>query len=209
MSRVGTSLLSIFVVANFASASDGEKLATANSQPLAMFAIAFDDEPLQLEAQGPGTLFTSIEDAAVDALTYAYLDGLATRSSDRMRGGTIYRTGNRYSYGDLHVAGPLSRHQIRYALHSRDAARFLIYPRVGRRRTDHSTERPSQVDRRSVPVTDPLHRPLYILHPSLVIREYRGEGYELIEVADLRRPAQEVLNSEKRRSISSSLLAYR
>jgi hypothetical protein len=42
----------------------------------------------------------------------------------------------------------------------------------------------------SAPVTDPLHRPLFILHPSLVIREYRGRGDEAVAVAvaDLRRP---------------------
>jgi hypothetical protein len=37
---------------------------------------------------------------------------------------------------------------------------------------------------------DSQHRPLYILHPSLRIREYRGEEAENTEVADLRRPAR-------------------
>ncbi len=110
-----------------------------------------------------------------------------------MRGGTIYRTGDRYSYGDLHVAGPLDPNRISHALHSQDVARFLIYPRMGRPKIDRANERPSQVDRRSVRVTDPLHRPLYILHPSLVIREYRGEDLEFVEVADLRRPTHELL----------------
>jgi hypothetical protein len=43
------------------------------------------------------------------------------------------------------------------------------------------------VDRRGVTANDPLHRPLYILHPSLAIRVYRGEGRDLEEVANLRR----------------------
>ncbi len=107
-----------------------------------------------------------------------------------MRGGTIYRTGHGYSYGDLHVARPLHPNRISHVLHSQDVARFLIYPRVGRKEADRASERPSLVDRRSVNVTDPLHRPLYILHPSLVIREYRGEDQELVEVADLRRPEE-------------------
>jgi hypothetical protein len=38
-----------------------------------------------------------------------------------------------------------------------------------------------------VSVVDPLHRPLYILHPSLAIREYSGEDNETREVANLRR----------------------
>jgi hypothetical protein len=37
-----------------------------------------------------------------------------------------------------------------------------------------------------VDVIDPVHRPLYILHPSLAIRMYRGKGHELAEVANLR-----------------------
>ena len=157
------------------------------------FLAAFRSAPVQLEARGSGAVFPTIEAAAVDALTYAYLQGLATRNSERMRGGAIYRTGDGYSYGDLHVAGPLDTHRISHALHSQDVARFLIYPRMGIHKIDRANERPSQVDRRSVRVTDPLHRPLYILHPSLVIREYRGEDLEFVEVADLRRPTHELL----------------
>ena len=173
-------------------------LATLGCAQMPQFLAALDNKP-QFEAWGPETVFPSIETAAVDALTYAYLQGLATRSSERMRGGTIYRTGDGYSYGDLHVAGPVDPHRISHALHSQDVARFLIYPRLLRyprvehHKADHASERPSQVDRRSVNVTDPLHRPLYILYPSLVIREYRGEDNESVEVADLRHPTPRLL----------------
>jgi hypothetical protein len=44
-----------------------------------------------------------------------------------------------------------------------------------------------------VTVTDPLHRPLFILHPSLVIREYRGRDDEALAVADLRHPQRVIL----------------
>ena len=91
------------------------------------------------------------------------------------------------------MAGPTEPYRIRHALHSQDVARFLIYPPVGRKKADRASEHPSQVDRRSVRVTDPLHRPLYILHPSLVIREYRGEDSEFVEVADLRHPTPGLL----------------
>jgi len=192
MSRIATSLLLCLLVSNFASAFDEGATLTANPQRFTAASAAFEHAPLELEAHGPGTLFASIDAAAVDALTYALIQGIATRSSERMRGGTIYRTGNRYSYGDLHVAGPLNPNRISQVLHSQDVARFLIYPRVGRHKVDRTNERPSQVDRRAVNVTDPRHRPLYILHPSLVIREYRGEDYELIEVSDLRHPTREM-----------------
>ena len=171
-------------------------LATMGCAPMTQFLDALDTKP-QLEAWGPETVFPSIEAAAVDALTYAYLQGLATRSSERMRGGTIYRTSDGYSYGDLHVAGPLDPNRISHALHSQDVARFLTYPRVRRPEADYSIELPSQVDRRSMKVTDPLHRPLYILHSSLVIREYRGKDNEFIEVADLRRPKRVFLIAEE------------
>jgi cytochrome c oxidase cbb3-type subunit 2 len=63
--------------------------------------------------------------------------------------------------------------------------------------TDHAVnranERASQGDRRSVAVTDPLRRPLFILHPSLVIRKYGGRGDEAVTLADLRRPKRVTL----------------
>lgn len=149
-----------------------------------------DRETPVLEARGPGAVFSSIEAAAVDALTYSYLQGREARDGELMRGGTIHAVGTGYSYGDIHVAKPLSTHRITYALGRQDVARFQIYPRVGNRDVNRANERPSQRDRRSVSVTDPLHRPLYILHPSLAIREYRGEGQPSTEVANLRSPSQ-------------------
>ena len=83
---------------------------------------------------------------------------------------------------------PGRAHRIAYSLEPRDVARFAIYPRVGDRDVDRANERPSRVDRRGVSAIDPLHRPLYILHPSLAVRVYRGEGRALAEVANLRRP---------------------
>jgi hypothetical protein len=53
--------------------------------------------------------------------------------------------------------------------------------------TNRANEWASRVDRRSVSAIDPLHRPLYILHPSLAIRAYRGEGAQRAEVANLRK----------------------
>jgi hypothetical protein len=84
---------------------------------------------------------------------------------------------------------PLSAHRVSYTLKSQDVARFAIYPRDRDRDVNRANERPSMRDRRTVSFIDPLHRPLYILHPSLVIREYRGEDHELVEAANLRRPS--------------------
>jgi hypothetical protein len=153
-------------------------------------ATDFDASEARLNAQGPGTVFPGIEAAAVDALTYAYLQAQAAHDTELMRGGTIYATRGGYSYGEIHVARPLSAHRITYTLKPQDVARFLIYSRVRNHDVNRANERPSRVDRRSVSLTDPLHRPLYILHPSLAIREYRSDGHELVEVANLRRPSR-------------------
>ncbi len=150
---------------------------------------AFGKAPVQLEARGPGTRFGSIDAAAVDALTYAYLQARDAHDTKRMRGGTIYRVDGRFSYGEIQVAGPLLPTQITYALKPQDVGRFQIYYRTY---DDRKAERPSPGDRISVR-TDPLHRPLYILHPSLVIRVFRGEDTELVDVADLRHPAPGLL----------------
>jgi hypothetical protein len=133
-------------------------------------------------------LFASIEAAAVDALTYAHLQALEARDTARIRGGTIYSVDGRYSYGQIQRGNPLTPHRISYRFGPHDVARFHAYPVYQDVLKNRAIERPSRVDRRSVDFVDPLHRPLYVLHPSLAIRVYRGEGFERAEVANLRHP---------------------
>ena len=161
-------------------------LASLGCAPLSQLLAAFPTGEPSLEARGPGTIFPSIDAAAVDALTYAYLLARAAHDTERMRGGTIHRVDGGYSYGEIQVAGPLLPSRLTHPLKPRDVARFVIYSRTGHHRVDRANERPSKEDRRSVRFVDPLHRPLYILHPSLMIRVYRGEEGEFLDVADLR-----------------------
>ncbi len=149
--------------------------------------------PPQLEAWGPGTVFPSIEAAAVDGLVYAYLQAREQHDMQRMRAGTIYPVENGYTYGEIHVASALLAYQVSYPLKPRDVARFHMYPFAINRDVNRGNERATQADRRSVAVTDPLHRPLFILHPSLVIREYGDRDDEVVAVADLRRPKRVIL----------------
>ncbi|HEY5658816.1 MAG TPA: hypothetical protein VIY27_13585 [Myxococcota bacterium] len=166
-------------------------IACAHPSPELPIAVTtFEAADTSLETQGPGAVFPSVETAAVDALTYAYLQARAEGNAELMRAGSIYATRGGYSYGEIHVAKPLAAYRVSYTLEPRDVARFLIYPRDPRHDVNRANERPSMVERRSVTVTDPLHRPLYILHPSLAIREYRGEDHLLTEVANLRRPSR-------------------
>lgn len=145
---------------------------------------------LEIDAWGPGTVFPSVEEAAVDALKYVYLQDRDTGHAGLVRGGAISLVDGGYTYGEIAVAGPWSPHQIRYTLEPWDVARFVIYPQTGNYDVDRANERPTVVDRRFVRFIDPLHRPIFILHPSLVIREYHGDAHDLLEVADLRHPPQ-------------------
>jgi hypothetical protein len=191
MSRIATSFLSCLLVSNFAFASEEAATATANQPRLAaVVAVAFEATPLQLEAKGPGALFTSIDAAAIDALAYAYLQARGARDPEFMRGGTIHPVGEGYySYCEIHRAYPWELHRVNYILKPQDVARFHLYPVNRDAAINRINERPSRADLRSVSAIDPLHRPLYILHPSLAVRGYRGEDPQLVEVASLRRPA--------------------
>ena len=155
-------------------------VATSGCAGMGHFLAAFDTD-LQLQALGPGAVFPTIEDAAVDALSYTYLRASEENDTERMRAGTIYSVDTGYSYGEIHAAKNMRKEKILYPLKRQDVARFHMYPFAFRK-----YEKVSQADRRSVNVTDPLHRPLFVLHPSLVIREYRGRDHQTLEVANLR-----------------------
>jgi hypothetical protein len=98
-----------------------------------------------------------------------------------------------FSYGEIHVAKNLFKYRIAYPLKQHDVARFHMYPIATDHGVNRGNERASQADRRSVAGTDPRHRPLFILHPSLVVREYRGRDDEVVPVAELRRPKRVIL----------------
>jgi hypothetical protein len=155
------------------------------------FAAALKSPPLELKARGPGSVFDSVEAAAIDALTYCYLEAREARDMDRMRAGTIERSGAGYTYSEIHVANPLDQRRIEYVFAPQDVARFHVYPPHTNHDINRTSERLSTKDKRSVSVIDPLHRPLYVLHPSLEVRSYSGADREVVEVASLRGPARE------------------
>jgi hypothetical protein len=108
-----------------------------------------------------------------------------------MRAGVIERSGAGYTYGEIHTASPMVQRRIKYVFGPQDVARFHVYPPHTDRDVNRANERLSARDRRSVSVIDPLHRPLYVLHPSLTIRVYRGAESEAVEVVSLRGPARD------------------
>jgi hypothetical protein len=154
------------------------------------FAAALDEQPQELEARGPGSVFDSVDAAAVDALTYCYLQAREDGDAELMRAGTIERSGTGYTYTEVHVAKPLAERRIEYLFGPQDVARFHVYPKHANRDVNRLNERLSNKDGRSVSVVDPLHRSLYVLHPSLTIRAYSGVGREVVEVASLPEPSR-------------------
>jgi hypothetical protein len=156
-----------------------------------IFVTGLKTPPLELDARGPGSVFNSIDAAAVDALTFCYLQARENGDMERMRAGTIEPAGAGYTYNEIHVANPLTERRIEYVFAPQDVARFHFYPLHTDRDVNRLSERLSTRDRRSVSVIDPLHRSLYVLHPSLAIRAYQGVDSEVVEVASLRGPSRD------------------
>lgn len=188
MSLIYTTLLLGLALSSPAIATDedSDHAGRRPVQPAAEAVLSNGAPPLH--ARGPRALFASIEAAAVDALTYAHIQALEARDTEHIRGGTIYTVGDQYSYAEIQLANPRTPHRIRYRFGPREVARFHAYPVYRDVLSNRANERLSRTDRRSVAIIDPLHRPLFVLHPSLVIRVYRGEDSERTEVANLRQP---------------------
>jgi hypothetical protein len=155
------------------------------------FAAAREVPPFELEARGPGSVFDSVDAVAVDALTYCHLEAREAGTTERMYAGTIERSGAGFTYSEIHVANALTERRIEYVFSPQDVARFHVYPVHTDHDINRTSERLSDKDRRSVSVIDPLHRSLYVLHPSMTIRAYRGVDREVVEVASLRDPSRE------------------
>ncbi len=132
--------------------------------------------PTTLDPAGPGTVFSTIDEAAVDGLAYAYLEAPRV---DRARGGTVHRVERGYSYELQRVAPSSDPDRVEIVLRDRDVAHFATY-RKGTSQENRLNERHSLHDRRNVDRVDPQHRPAFILTPSLQVRGYGGNHGEFI-----------------------------
>ena len=125
-----------------------------------------------------------------DVVDHLDMAGLGVdRDVDRMRAGTIERSRAGYTYREIHVANRSDQRRIDYLFSPQEVARFHVYPPHPDQDIKRVRERLSINDRRSVRVIDPLHRPLYVLFPSLAIRAYSGVDSDVVEVASLKGPA--------------------
>lgn len=140
--------------------------------------------------RGPGAVFTNVDEAAVDALTWCYLQSrtpLEQRSmgTSRVRGGTIWPTEGGYTYGPVSVAPERDASRVEFPMRPGDVAHFRHYPPLGNFRADRINETLSAADRSIVDTVDPLGRPAYLLTPSRNVRVYTGGDTEH-HVASLR-----------------------
>ena len=186
MRFIRTLLLLVLALTNPAFGADHGGVQSGRRPSPPAVETALRDAGQALHARGPGALFASVEAAAIDALTYVYLQAVEARDIARTRGGTIYTVGKHYSYGKIQLGDRLTPHRINYRFGPHEVARFHAYPVSRDIPTNCANERLSRVDRHSVRIADPLHRPLYVLHPSLAIRVYSGEDSQRGEVANLR-----------------------
>ena len=160
----------------------------------------------QIAPRGPGALFMSPEDAAIDALAYCYLTSQAgLLDIRRAAGGAIQAVDGGFSYEEPSVAGSGASERLRYAMGRRDVAHFNYYPQ--RTLTRKAVEREQ---RRVVEELDPAHRPLYTLSADRLLTVYEAgpKGHEALARMSpiLRRSAGVVALSRSDFSASSEAM---
>ena len=149
------------------------------TSPIDVFALASS-----APARGPGSLFPTIEAAALDALNWSHR-GAQLRDRGRLRVGTISLTTEGYRYSESRRSqarfASNSPVGVRYELGPDDVATYIIHPRTNRPEINQHNERPTEREKRLVDERDPHHRPLYILTPSRkVVRYANGRSVRLV-----------------------------
>ncbi len=134
--------------------------------------------------KGPGAIFASVEEAAMDALAWCYTSDRRERRDARVRGGTIQPSEDGYTYARVVTAKRSTPHLVSFALRPTDVASFRHFPETGNLENDRANEFHSARDRANVDRLDPLHRESYLLTPRAVVRVYAGNGREF-EIAKL------------------------
>ena len=146
-------------------------LACAAGAPVSQPSVRLELPGKVVTPRGPGSVFPSVEAAAVDGLAYAHLEARRADRERFMHGSTIYAEQGGYSYGPIQVARPSDPDHLTLALKPSDVAHFHTYP-AGRAAENRLNEVHSPTDRANVEEMDPRGRPLFILTPSLRVRGY-------------------------------------
>lgn len=130
-----------------------------------------------LAPKGPGAVFESIDEAAVDGLLTAYLQGAGERGARRRtRGGIVHPVEGGFSYGPIAVASSEVPGRLELRMGATDVARFHTSERSAH--VKHRLNRPhSESDRFRVD-RDPDRRPSYVLAARLRVWRYDGDNRE-------------------------------
>jgi hypothetical protein len=140
--------------------------------------------PPKAAALGPGTVFSTVEEAAFDALRFASLEK-DLRYRGRVRAGTIFRVSDGFSYREpIHSRGTvwsITAPIVRFEYTKEDVASYVVHPRSGRASLDRANERLRSALRRRIEGSDSSTRPLFLLTPKQrVIRYAPGEKAEFL-----------------------------
>jgi hypothetical protein len=165
------------------SARTARALLFASALGLALTTAAVAETPA-----GPGTVFGSVEAAALDALHYA---ALRQAGAHRELGGAISATAGGYTYAAPEVGG---RDRVKVRLGRGDVAWYYTHGSRGNAVEDRLNETLSRADLRMVDRIDPQRRPLFVGTPSGRVLRY-GEGRLAVVKRD---PAQLAERSVKR-----------
>jgi hypothetical protein len=120
-------------------------------------------------AAGPGTVFASVEAAALDALHYA---ALRQAGAHRELGGAISAAAGGYTYAEPSVG---TRDGVAVRLGADNVAWYYTHGARGNALEDRLNEGLSRRDRRMVDHVDPKRRPLFVRTPSGRVLRY-GDG---------------------------------
>jgi hypothetical protein len=127
---------------------------------------------------GPGSLFSTIDAAALDAVAWSYHASLEeSPRTRRAQAGTIREVAGGFTYDTPSVAPKDDQYRVRYSVGEDAVAHFRMNPKaaIDNDRLERALEHFSARDRDMVDHHDPQHRPIYMLTPSLKIRSYVGK----------------------------------
>ena len=142
---------------------------------LALSLPALAAEEMTVTPQGPGTVFGTVEAAAVDGLAYAHAEQMKSRNKRLSRGGAVVPVEGGFTYGSLDVASADAPDMVPLRLPESALAHFHTYP-AQKSSVDRRNESHSKADRLVVDYGDSKHRPSFVLTPSLRVVAYRGRA---------------------------------
>ena len=140
--------------------------------------LPVQEDEISVRPLGPGTMFSTVDAAVLDALAWSHLESQREPLAERRtRGGTIIRVGSRFSYAQPAVASPENRQRVVYSLGSDAVAHYRVNVATASSDSQDARvlERVNVHDRTLVDRHDKAHRPFYLLTPRLRVQAYGGE----------------------------------